>query len=136
MSSHKNVRLGPHVSRSQRELLVAFMEEHAYLVTTSRVPSAEVTAERKSELWEQITAALNAEGPSKKSVRGMAGFLAQGGVSIPPSCRRKRPQVNIGAEHLQQADSQTQSPLDERTPGPSSAETNYNGCLTNEPTAG
>ncbi|XP_049514483.1 uncharacterized protein LOC125941390 isoform X1 [Dermacentor silvarum] len=32
-------------------------------------------------------------------------------------------EINIGAEHLQQADSQTQSPLDERTPGPSSAET-------------
>nr|XP_054920781.1 uncharacterized protein LOC126518091 isoform X3 [Dermacentor andersoni] len=74
MSSHKDVRLGPHVSPHQRDLLVAFMEKHAFLVTASRVPSPEATVERKRELWEEIAALLNAEGPARKSLRKWQAF--------------------------------------------------------------
>ncbi|XP_050023904.2 uncharacterized protein [Dermacentor andersoni] len=180
MSSHKDVRLGPHVSPHQRDLLVAFMEKHAFLVTASRVPSPEATMERKRELWEEIAALLNAEGPARKSLRkwqafwrkevflsrrdaaetrsggrlsGVRGRIMQlvGPATVTGLCEQRRSQpldelavdvfvarlledttpgtsglaseTNIGVANLQQADSHSQSPPDELTAGPSSAET-------------
>ncbi|XP_054922311.2 uncharacterized protein [Dermacentor andersoni] len=67
MSSHKNVRLGPHVSPHQRELLVAFMEGHPYLVRASCALTPECTVERRRQLWSELAALLNTEGPAAKT---------------------------------------------------------------------
>ncbi|XP_070382835.1 uncharacterized protein [Dermacentor albipictus] len=67
MSSHKNVKLGPHVSPHQRELLVAFMEGHPYLVRASCALTPECTVERRRQLWSELAALLNTEGPAAKT---------------------------------------------------------------------
>ncbi|KAH7973691.1 hypothetical protein HPB49_004013 [Dermacentor silvarum] len=74
MSSHKTVKLGPHVSARQRELLVAFMEGHPFLVRAACALDREVTAVRKQALWSELAALLNAEGPAVKTAEQWQGY--------------------------------------------------------------
>ncbi|XP_070378182.1 uncharacterized protein [Dermacentor albipictus] len=67
MSSHRDVVLGPHVSHRQRELLVSLMEEHPYLAKASCVLGPMLTVARRSELWNELAALLNMEGPAVKT---------------------------------------------------------------------
>ncbi|XP_054931063.1 uncharacterized protein [Dermacentor andersoni] len=67
MSSQQVRWLGPHVSERQREILVSFVEEHPYLAKASCVLGQQLTAARKEELWQQVTALLNTEGPAVKT---------------------------------------------------------------------
>ncbi|XP_070392599.1 uncharacterized protein [Dermacentor albipictus] len=73
MYSQQVRRLGPHVSARQRELLVSFVEEHPYLAKASCVLGQQLTAARKEELWQQVTALLNAEGPAVKTAAQWRG---------------------------------------------------------------
>nr|XP_054927555.1 uncharacterized protein LOC129385215 [Dermacentor andersoni] len=73
MSSQQVRRLGPHVSERQREILVSFVEEHPYLAKASCVLGQQLTAARKEELWQQVTALLNTEGPAVKTAAQWRG---------------------------------------------------------------
>ncbi|XP_072140859.1 uncharacterized protein [Dermacentor andersoni] len=96
MLSHKNVKLGAHVWPHQRELLVAFMEGHRYLVRTSCALTQECTVERRRQLWSELTALLN-RGPGREDCRTVAGVLAEGGISLPPRCRRSFRKSKVSA---------------------------------------
>ncbi|KAH7979971.1 hypothetical protein HPB49_012315 [Dermacentor silvarum] len=67
MSCRKGIKLGPHVSARQRELLVAFMEGDPFLVRAACALGRENMAERKQTLWSEFAALLNAEGPAIKT---------------------------------------------------------------------
>ncbi|XP_065311568.1 uncharacterized protein [Dermacentor albipictus] len=73
MSSQQVRRLGPHVSERQREILLSFVEEHPYLAKASCVLGQQLTAARKEELWQQVTALLNTEGPAVKTAAQWRG---------------------------------------------------------------
>ncbi|XP_054926020.1 uncharacterized protein [Dermacentor andersoni] len=58
---------GPRVSKQQAAILVQFIEQHPYLARASTEFSPRMTAARKNELWEEVAAVLNAQGPAVKT---------------------------------------------------------------------
>ncbi|KAH7946402.1 hypothetical protein HPB49_024444 [Dermacentor silvarum] len=58
---------GPRVSAEQSAILLQFIEQHPYLARTSTELSPRMTAARKNELWEQLAALLNEQGPAVKT---------------------------------------------------------------------
>ncbi|XP_054919610.1 uncharacterized protein [Dermacentor andersoni] len=58
---------GPRVSKEQAAILVQFIEQHPYLARASTEFSPRMTAARKNELWEEVAAVLNAQGPAVKA---------------------------------------------------------------------
>ncbi|XP_072141080.1 uncharacterized protein [Dermacentor andersoni] len=58
---------GPRVSKEQAAILVQFIEQHPYLARASTEFSPRMTAALKNELWEEVAAVLNAQGPAVKA---------------------------------------------------------------------
>ncbi|KAH7958834.1 hypothetical protein HPB49_005684 [Dermacentor silvarum] len=73
MSSRKSVKLGEYVSARQRELLIAFMEGHPFLVTAACALGQKI-AERRQALWSELAALLNVEGPAIKTAEQWQGY--------------------------------------------------------------
>ncbi|KAH7977951.1 hypothetical protein HPB49_004034 [Dermacentor silvarum] len=59
---------GPRVSEGQRETVLAFMEQHLLLALRSSELGPGFTLVHWRRLWQQLTDALNAEGPVVKTV--------------------------------------------------------------------
>ncbi|KAH7956533.1 hypothetical protein HPB52_010197 [Rhipicephalus sanguineus] len=59
---------GPRVSEGQREIVLAFMEEHPQLVSRAVELGPHFTVADRRRLWQQLADALNAEGPAQKRV--------------------------------------------------------------------
>ncbi|KAH7981925.1 hypothetical protein HPB52_001806 [Rhipicephalus sanguineus] len=57
---------GPRVSEGQREIVLAFMEEHPQLVSRAVELGPHFTVADRRRLWQQLADALNAEGPAQK----------------------------------------------------------------------
>ncbi|KAH7961249.1 hypothetical protein HPB52_006093 [Rhipicephalus sanguineus] len=66
MAQHTHVR-GPRVPDNQRELLLSFMEQHPDLAVRASELTHEFTAEDRRRLWDELSDALNSEGPVTKS---------------------------------------------------------------------
>lgn len=65
---------GPRVSDRQRELLLAFMEEHPQLATPSYPLDPSFTRVVRDDLWKQLKTLLNEAGPAERSVDQWQAF--------------------------------------------------------------
>ncbi|KAH7982025.1 hypothetical protein HPB52_002674 [Rhipicephalus sanguineus] len=78
---------GPRVPEGQREIVLAFMEEHPQLVSRAVELGPHFTVADRRRLWQQLAEALNAEGPAQKS-RYVARVVAESSTRRPPRrCR-------------------------------------------------
>ncbi|KAL1479614.1 hypothetical protein MTO96_051711 [Rhipicephalus appendiculatus] len=60
----------PRVSEGQREIILAFMEQHPQLVSRAVELGPHFTLADRRRLWQQLADALNAEGPVRKEPDG------------------------------------------------------------------